>query len=66
MFFLQANETYEKLIKENEDLINILKEEVTSVKLKCINLSTVNFKNQFNIMTNFFFFKFKLNRKMKN
>lgn len=37
----QANETYERLIKENEDLITCLKVEVTSVKKRCLELTLV-------------------------
>lgn len=38
----QANETYEKLIRENEDVITILREEISNVKSKCKNLSNEN------------------------
>ena len=40
----EANVTYEKLIKENEDLIQILKDEVSSVKLRCFRLTMDNEK----------------------
>lgn len=38
----QANETYERLIKENEDLIRILKEEVVSIKSRNLRTSLDN------------------------
>jgi chromosome segregation ATPase len=40
----QANDTYEKLIKENEDLIKMLKEEVSAVKIRCLRLTMDNEK----------------------
>lgn len=39
-----ANLTYEKLILENEDLIQGLKEEVSSIKLRCFRLTMDNEK----------------------
>lgn len=39
-----ANETYEKLIRENEALIKSLKDEVASIKLRCFRLTMVTEK----------------------
>ena len=36
------NRKYEKLIKENEQVIKSLKDEVASIKLRCFRLTMVN------------------------
>ena len=36
---MKANEKYEKLVRENEQLIKSLKEEVASIKLRCFRLT---------------------------
>lgn len=38
----KANDTYERLIKENEEIIRVLKDEVSSVKLRCLRLTMDN------------------------
>ena len=40
---------YEKLVKENEDLITVLKDEVANVKLRCMNLTMENDKLNFTL-----------------
>lgn len=44
-----ANETYEKLIRENEALIKTLKDEVASIKLRCFRLTMDNEKLNFTL-----------------
>ena len=39
----EANDMYEALVKENEDLITTLKEEVATIKLRCLRLTLVRF-----------------------
>ena len=45
----QENETYEKLLKENEALIAIFKEEINEFKGRCLKLSTENEKLNFTL-----------------
>lgn len=45
----QENETYEKLLKENEALIAIFKEEISDFKSRCLKLSTENEKLNFTL-----------------
>ena len=40
----QANDTYERLVQENEDLIKTLQDEVSSFKLRCLKLNMDNEK----------------------
>ena len=40
----QANEQYEKLIKENEEIIRALKDEIATVKVRCMRLTMDNEK----------------------
>lgn len=42
-----ANNTYEKLVQENEELIKVLKEEVSNVKMRCMKLNLDNDKLNF-------------------
>lgn len=44
MCHIKANETYEKLIKENEEIIHSLKDEIAEVKLRCMRLTMDNEK----------------------
>ena len=63
---MKANEKYELLVRENEQLIKSLKEEVASIKLRCFRLTMVGFfghgdNNELNIITSSF-----ANRTMKS
>jgi chromosome segregation ATPase len=40
----KANDTYEKLVQENEDIIKTLQDEVASFKLRCFKLNMDNEK----------------------
>jgi len=45
----KANETYENLVKENEQLIKSLREEVAAIKLRCFRLTMDNEKLNFTL-----------------
>lgn len=45
----KANETYENLVKENEQLIKTLREEVAAIKLRCFRLTMDNEKLNFTL-----------------
>ncbi len=47
----EANETYERLVKENDDTIRMLRDELTNIKMRCLRLTMENEKINYTLQS---------------